>query len=501
MPECRRVGPASGQALLSRWLHAALLGAGLGACGGGDGPVAVSGPGPATAVVIELPSPLLSVGEVRHASARVVDSLGNHVTTRFVTWSSENVSIATVDQDGGITAVGVGETRILATSAELVGEIKIRVVAARAASITVATPKHTITWNATTRVVADVRDRYGNQLAPTRVGWSSSWPEVISVDQEGVVTAHATGAAWIRALGDGAGDSLRIVSAPPGVSSVEFVTGWGKVLSAGRQAFPNVIARNAAGDVLPQFPTRLTSSDSAIIRPSDFILNATVPGTATISSVVGGIEVAVQMTVVNEPRVEQVMLTTATPVVAAGEPVIILMETRDGQGNLLHDRAKDVVIQDWPFGFPAHVRWNGDTLVFTSGVPGSFHVWREVENREDGVDITVHAVGNAAATCQRIAGAILLGDDGQYLGHLTGPADPRSIQNREGRYGSLFSSTSVFAWRSPYGMIPSPLSAMDPWAPRPPRVVKDGEEVGRLTLNPAFPERVGPALAQACAFP
>jgi hypothetical protein len=471
----------------------------LTACAAPGDPTVPDLPGPPTQIVVEMPLPRIEVGEIRQATASALDAQGRAVAGRHVTWSSEDVSIATVDQDGVITGVGIGNTRILVTSIELVGAGELTVTPARVGSVKVSTPKDRLTWGATTRVMADVRDRFVNPMVPGQLGWSSSRAEWISVDQAGIVTAHVTGTAWIRAHADDKVDSLLIISAASGVASVEFAPGWGKVLGTGRQAFPGVIARNAAGDHL-LFPTRLVSSDSATVQVNLFILNARGPGVAQIGTTVGSMEAAISVTVVDHPRVEKVTLTASASQVAVGEPVIILMETRDGQGNLLHDRAKDDVFQDWPHQFPAHVKWNGDTLVFAAGVPGTYFVRRQVENREGGLYITVVPDGRVPGVCERVAGAMVLGDDGQYLGHLTNHTDPASIQNRTGRYGSPVSSTSIYATWGIYSVLDSPLSAMNPWATRPPRIVKDGLELGRLTLNPAFPNRVSTAVAQACAF-
>ena len=110
-----------------------------------------------------------------------------------VTWESKNVEVATVDQNGLVTAIGKGTTSISATKEGYKGG---------SLSITVDLPSITITGaesNATLVMEATL------QLSASEQGvtWESSDPSVASVDQTGKVTALYAGAAVISAKKDG----------------------------------------------------------------------------------------------------------------------------------------------------------------------------------------------------------------------------------------------------------------------------------------------------------
>src|SRR5512134_750850 len=83
----------------------------LGACG--KDPVEPSATD-VTAIVVTAPSPSMQVGATMQATARLVNFAGDEVTTKTARWSTSNASVATVDQNGLITAVAAGAATITA---------------------------------------------------------------------------------------------------------------------------------------------------------------------------------------------------------------------------------------------------------------------------------------------------------------------------------------------------------------------------------------------------
>lgn len=69
-----------------------------------------------TAIIVTAPSPSLQVGETMQATARMLNSDGDEVTTKNAAWSTSNASVATVDQTGLITAVAPGAVTISASA-------------------------------------------------------------------------------------------------------------------------------------------------------------------------------------------------------------------------------------------------------------------------------------------------------------------------------------------------------------------------------------------------
>lgn len=129
-----------------------------------------------------------------------------NVTNANVEWTSSNESVATVSEDGEVTAVGVGTATITATaklvkagetavsgSIEItVQEEKVEVVVPTAVNVVALTE---LTNNSTSRAQAKVTPSNANQS----VVWSSSNENVIVVDGKGNLSAVGVGTVVITA--------------------------------------------------------------------------------------------------------------------------------------------------------------------------------------------------------------------------------------------------------------------------------------------------------------
>ncbi|MBT3168483.1 MAG: hypothetical protein HN952_04435 [Candidatus Cloacimonetes bacterium] len=69
----------------------------------------------------------LFVGEHSQFTATAIDNEGQSVETDFE-WISTDTAVATVDQNGNVTAISVGETKIQAIANGIIGEIECRVL-------------------------------------------------------------------------------------------------------------------------------------------------------------------------------------------------------------------------------------------------------------------------------------------------------------------------------------------------------------------------------------
>jgi len=87
-------------------------------------------------------------------------------------------------------------------------------------------------------------------------------------------------------------------------------------------------------------------------------------------------------------------------------------------------------------------------------------------------------------TFAELEGAIIVADDGQFLGTITTKSiDAKSITNSIGLYGSEISSTSIFNEIGKYGGEISRLSPFNSITSTPARVYKGDRFVGFLTVN------------------
>lgn len=104
-----------------------------------------------------------------------------------LTWSNSFDDIFTVDQNGLVTATGGGSTIVKVTDGDITSRIYITVQ-----SITVNTPAHTAI-----SVGETMKIDYKYLGKPQPMTWTSSDPDVLTVDKNGVVTGVSTGVSTV----------------------------------------------------------------------------------------------------------------------------------------------------------------------------------------------------------------------------------------------------------------------------------------------------------------
>ena len=128
-----------------------------------------------------------------------VNILPATTTNKAVTWKSQNEAVATVDTNGVVTAIAVGETTITVTTADgsnLSATCKVTVVPTPAASITLNTTAVTLKATETATLTTTILPATTTNKAVT---WKSDNEAIAAVDANGVVTAIAVGEANITA--------------------------------------------------------------------------------------------------------------------------------------------------------------------------------------------------------------------------------------------------------------------------------------------------------------
>ncbi len=190
----------------------------MAACRDGTGP-----DGPSVAIILVNPDGpfyrAVLAGETLQLRARLLDSAGNELTNRPVTWSSTDPGIARVSRTGLVTGVAAGAIFIRA-SAEGRQETMDLAVLERATSYSMAPSRLGIVPGGQSEVITVFRDAAGNPLDPfaRTVTWTSSNPSVASVTSvqdiagnlRGVVRGVAPGSATITATGVEAAGSLQV---------------------------------------------------------------------------------------------------------------------------------------------------------------------------------------------------------------------------------------------------------------------------------------------------
>ncbi|MDE6012045.1 MAG: Ig-like domain-containing protein, partial [Prevotella sp.] len=145
---------------------------------------------PAENITLSQTSAQLKAGESVILTASV---LPETATDKTVTWSSSDETIATVDAEGNVTALAVGEATITATAADGSGvsaSCQVTVLPILAESLTVSPESWTGEEGESFTLTATVLPE---NTTDKSVSWSSSNPEIATVNADGRVSVLKDG--------------------------------------------------------------------------------------------------------------------------------------------------------------------------------------------------------------------------------------------------------------------------------------------------------------------
>ncbi len=147
----------------------------------------------------------------------------DNVTVKTVSWSSSNNSIATVDQNGKVTAKALGNAVITATTTDgtnLSATCQVTVGAITVKSVTLDQHEAQVVLGNTLQLTATVLPA---DAANKNLAWQSSNTSIATVDQNGLVTSKALGQVIITAHttdGSNLKDSCVVTVLPVLVTSI-----------------------------------------------------------------------------------------------------------------------------------------------------------------------------------------------------------------------------------------------------------------------------------------
>lgn len=212
---------------------------------------------------------LAAVGDTVRLSAEVRDKAGRPLPGSAVSWTSSDMSVATVDGSGLVTAAGDGTASVTATSGSASG-IAIVTVAQRVALVTVVPAADTLLAGDTLRLEAEALDANGHAIPGAAFSWSSSDESVATVDGSGLVTGVGAGEAVIAAASAGVSGRSALVVERRGSSAAFAVER--AAAAEGESALLAIVL-----DSPPDFPVALTytigpdgDAGSADADPADY---------------------------------------------------------------------------------------------------------------------------------------------------------------------------------------------------------------------------------------
>ncbi|TVP49551.1 MAG: hypothetical protein EA350_01845 [Gemmatimonadales bacterium] len=226
---------------------------------------------------------LVEIGATEQLEVTLLDAGGTPIEDAEITWSSSDEVVATVSEDGVVTAVGSGTAVVTAESGDHSATVEVQVQPA--ASIQMDPADLSLTSiGATGTVTATLRDAEGAAIVGVPLNWSSSDEDVVTVDADGTVEAIGVGTATISA-GIGSIEGSTSVTVSQTADAIELTPAELTLVTAGATAQLTAVVMDAGGTEIEGAVATWTSSDPAVATvDSEGEVTAIANGTAVITA-------------------------------------------------------------------------------------------------------------------------------------------------------------------------------------------------------------------------
>jgi uncharacterized protein YjdB len=337
------------------------------------------------ATVEVTPNPLtMSVSQSTQMTATPKDANGNALSGRAVTWSSSDPTVATIDNQGKLTAVAAGTTTITATSEGKSGTAAITISTSAVGSVSVQPPTPSVVQGTSVQLTAIVKDQFENVTNNRAVTWSSGATGIATVSQSGLVTGVGPGTAIITATSEGKSGTATVTVTPVPVGSIAISPPSASV-TAGKTSQLTATTKDANGNPLTGRTITWSSSNAnAATVSSTGLVTALAVGTTVITATSEGKSATANINVLSPIlAVGTVTVSPTSPSVIAGQTAQMTATVKDISGTVVTDRAVD---------------WSSSNLnvaaVSTSGVvggvaPGTATITATVEGKSASTTVTV----------------------------------------------------------------------------------------------------------------
>ena len=234
---------------------------------------------------------LTAVGDRVQITATVLDQDSKVISDATIYWRSANQSIASVINSGIVTAVSGGTTVITVSSGYATASATIS-VEQEASSVEISPPSLTLMRAGDTgQFTAVVKDKGNTSIPDALVVWSSSHPDIATVNTTGLVTAVSRGSALITATSGGHSTSRPVhVEIPPVAARIELNLTEATLSAVGQGVQLDALVYDAEGAAIPGALVTWSSrnSDYATVDGSGLVI-AVSNGTTRVTATSGGV--------------------------------------------------------------------------------------------------------------------------------------------------------------------------------------------------------------------
>lgn len=216
---------------------------------------------------------------------------------KTITWKSEDPTIATVDENGKVTAIKEGKTTVTAKVGDFEAECIVIVEEIKLEGIAISNKIDTLLKGQETKL--EIVYTPENTTDSKDVKWTSSDEAILSVDEEGNVKALKAGKATITAVSGDFTDSLEITVREIPITGME-IKAEKNTLKIGEKLLLNMVF-TPENTTMSKEVTYIVSDDAILSVDEEGKVTALKPGKAVVTAVSeNGIFAQIELTVENE---------------------------------------------------------------------------------------------------------------------------------------------------------------------------------------------------------
>lgn len=242
----------------------------------------------------------ISVGQKVKFNALAKDASGREVKSNATAWFAAPFDLAAVDESGNVSFFAPGEVLVGAIVGGKTIFTTVKVKAGPVTRVEIEPVKTPLFVGATTKLAAIARSSEGNPRNDAAMSWSSSNPQVASVDAAGVVIGLSPGEAKISAMSGSGLASLNLSVIESNLSGLSIEPRTTNARTGDVVRF-NVRAKSGTAD---NTAVRWTVSGPAATINNDGGFVAELPGSYVITAASGPQE-AIASVVVTPRNVER----------------------------------------------------------------------------------------------------------------------------------------------------------------------------------------------------
>ena len=346
---------------------------------------------PVASVRLSATQQAMTVGQTTQLTAEALDAGGRVLTGRPISWTSSDVTTATVNAHGTVTALSAATAIITATAEGRSAVATISVSEIAVARVDVTPAVNTLVFGQTTQLSAQLHDAGGGVVTGRAVNWSTSDAAIATVSAQGLVTAFGTGSVTITARSEGQSGSAAI-SVNPRPASAVIVSPGQAALFAGQTVQLSALVTDDGGQVVTGRPvTFSTSSNQVATVSAQGLVTGVGAGTATITATSDGVTGRATVTIAPDP-VAVVDVSLSSTSLYVGSTIQLTATPRSATGQVLTGRP--IV---WSSSTPAVASVSASGVV-TALASGDAVIIAAVDGRQGTAIVTVRLVPVASVS-------------------------------------------------------------------------------------------------------